>query len=383
MVDEDVRSEDCVVGLRTGNRPPPGAECLAEAAATLRCQRTGHASYPGVSPRHVPAFESALVRYQRAELARETYDIQAAWQKAPPARPSSLKNSVEIVGRAVASARPEAAAEMRSAMKRVAEYQGVLTTRVRSLLMLGEQARVVLRTTPPLLLALLDNPDATGVFADALDTKSAVNLQRTCRSLRTSKPIAGRVPHLIFDAKGWGGKNNGIYFGVNAVFGVEAQDGYERVAASRFFPHAPVLCMTLHYDAPGYPKVGNVSDGSPVALPGRSDRVHSWCSGEGAQQTKIRAGVSSYSDRGRFADELQSVVEHSTSEHERTKAQRMRDRNAQKQLFRLRVHFRVLSKQGAEVRQSCLSPPFAVGKKRVAPLVRASRAKSRRSGQIL
>lgn len=275
-------------------------------------------------------------------------------------------------------ARREAAAEMLTAMKRVVEYRGVLTARVRSLLILGEQARAVLRDAPPLLLALLDNADATGVFADALDTTSAANLQRTCRSLRASKPIAGRIPHVIFDADGWGGKNTGICFDVTTMFGVEAQHDYQRVAASRFFPHAPVLCMALHHDAPGYPKVGNVSAGSPVALHGRSDDIRdvpSWCSGKNAPRIKIRAGVSSYSDRGRFAEEMQSAVQHATSEHARMKAQRMRDRNAQTQLFRLRVHFRALSKNGALVQQSCLSPPFAICKKRVPPQARASRAK--------
>ena len=85
---------------------------------------------------------------------------------------------------------------------------------------------------------------------------------------------------------------------------------------------------------------------------------------------RIRAGVSSYASRGRFSDEL--LAASGTPD-----GKRMLQRNSERQLFRLRVHMEGKAKNGQEVTQSCLSPPFAVAKKRYAVEKKASRAKLR------
>ena len=375
--------------------PRIGPECLAAAAGTLRCLRQGPAlgPYPGEMVDEQPGFRSAMSEYARLDAARREFRVAKAWANAPPIRrvPShfnqTLQESACLVERILAEASPERRATMQAAMRQVEEHQRLLQRRLRAITALCSEAKHVLRHEPCLLLALLLNPDTTGVLADALDASTAIRLRRTCRGFRSCDAVAKRIPHVIFNTEGWGDKNNALLFNISTVFGTETQTDRDLVAANRYFTQTPKLHVVLLYDAPGLPRVANVSGGCPIALQCNSNhaegasvwsgcmRGDAWAT---APQIKIRAGVSSYADRGQFAAELQAAVDAAPNECARLEARRMRDRNAQKQHFRLQVHFRATSRTGQQVEQMCLSPPFTVGKKRAAPATeRRSRAKVR------
>ena len=375
--------------------PRIGPECLAAAAGTLRCLRQGPAlgPYPGEVVDERPGFRSAMSEYARADAARREFRVAKVWANAPPIRrvPShfnqTLHESACLVERALAEASPERRDAMQTAMQQVEDHQRLLHRRIRAITVLCSEAKQVLRHEPCRLLALLSNADTTGVLADALGINAAIRLRRTCRGFRACDAVARRIPHVIFNTEGWGDKNNALLFNISTVFGTETQTGRDLVAANRYFTQTPKLHVVLLYDAPGMPRVANVSGGCPIALQCNSNHaegVSVWCGcmrGEtwaSTPQIKIRAGVSSYADRGQFAAELQAAVDAAPNECARLEARRMRDRNAQKQHFRLQVQFRATSRAGQHVEQVCLSPPFTVGKKRRAPATeRRSRAKVR------
>lgn len=355
-----------------------GKECLAEAAATLE---GGFFPDPPIVDR---AFQGAMFALERVESARLADKVHVAWRASPTVKRApvhfnqSLRESARIVELALAASPARELQER--AMVKVVKHQKLVHFRYRALLFAAREAKRVLAAQPCKILEVLALEDVARGFAAFLPHGQAIMLGRTCRAMRGCEALGMRIPHIIFNPAAWPATvNNGILVEAATVFGVETEDNFERLPASRFFNDAPVLRVELLFDCPSFEKVGKVSSGDPIALQRRADHAAGGSAWSGcmrgdmwaaAPSMRVQAGVSSYASRGLFAEEL--LAASGTLE-----GKRMLQRNSERQLFRLRVHMEGKAKNGQGVVQSCLSPPFAVAKRKYAVERKASRAKRR------